>query len=119
MHDYDDLEGLFRRHLSGFFAPPEHLHDTDGINAHMYLGHLLHEAAEDCADDGLRRRVAALVEDLHTDGDEACRELVHVSFFENMDSLTPSEIAVIRALVSPSMRNEMEQAFRLLGSDFD
>jgi len=102
-------------HLGPFFNPPDFLDGEEGLNRHMYLGHLLHEIAADGASSEYRQRVVNLVADLHLNGDDLCQELVHVSFFENMDHVSRETVKQIRDLFSPAMRKIMDDAFVQLG----
>lgn len=114
MHCSDNLRVVFVEHLGKFFQPPEFLDGPEGLITHMYLGHLLHQTAA-APEADLLRGVASLIEDLHFGGDEDRRELVHVSFFENMDRLTSEQVSAIYDALTPRMREVMLDAFRSLG----
>jgi hypothetical protein len=77
---------------------------------------MLSEAAGS-TDDEMRRSLSSLVDSLQFDGDDDCRELVHVSFFENMDHLTRDQVSTIYDALTPRMRKVMTEAFKLLGYD--
>jgi hypothetical protein len=115
MLSYANARTAFKAHLGEYYAPPDILDGTEGLNRHMYLGHLLYEMVEAQASDDFRHRVVALVENLHMDGDDLCKELVHVSFFENMDHLSRQDVEAIRVMFSSAMRKVMDDAFRQLG----
>lgn len=47
------------------------------------MGYLLKDlTVEENSRNGMAKKIADLVSELHENGDELCRELIHVSFFE-------------------------------------
>ena len=112
---YDNVGEAFAAHLGDLFEPGRLFMDEGRLLPHTYLGELLHVTVTGPGRGDLRKRLASLVEQLHFEGDENCRELVHVSFFENMDHLTDQQVDQMRGVLSARMNRVMDEAFAQLG----
>lgn len=111
---YNDVYNAFETHLGPVMQELEYVGSGTTFLAHPALAQLL-QMLEVSNVDNRSDMIRSLVSDMIRNGDEKIQELVDVSFFENMDHISPECIRSISLGFDQDVRERMENALRRFG----
>lgn len=115
MIPYNECKSIFKKWLGDYFFVVDFFDTSDGFRSHTALGWLLAEMLETYKNTKLPELVIGLVTDLFENGDEGCKNLVFVSFFENMNGINESDLNSIYGRFNPNMKKAMVQTLQEFG----